>query len=184
MQFPKSVKIDTETSDLTPGDDAGEILEIAVVISQGKECYNWKVKPRHIETASPRALEVNGYTPEKWADAGAEDIAIVLPRVLALLKGQVVVGQNIAFDMAFLEYACRTCGLDPREVLPDHRHRVDLVSLAFLVLTPAGLPKRSLEEVCEFLGVHNRAQHTAWGDAIALAECCDMLAQRTEAHGC
>src|SRR5258708_781182 len=50
-----------------------EIIEIGAVITNSDleviDEVDLKVHPRHIETAQARALEINGYTPDKWVGA-------------------------------------------------------------------------------------------------------------------
>jgi DNA polymerase III epsilon subunit-like protein len=63
------VFLDTETTGLYPGD--AEMLSMSMLDQQGntllkhpktgEPVYEMKVKPKHIETASPFALDVNGY---------------------------------------------------------------------------------------------------------------------------
>ena len=63
---------DIETSSLNP--ITGEILEIGFIIADSETFriygkFNFKCIPEHIETASKKALEVNGYDPKNWKDA-------------------------------------------------------------------------------------------------------------------
>jgi len=66
------VVIDTETTGLDPAKH--EVIEFAgikidPVTLEVIDTLTFKVKPLHIETAQSKALEVNGYTPEAWAEA-------------------------------------------------------------------------------------------------------------------
>ena len=54
----KLVFVDVETTGLD--ETRHEIIEIAVI--RGSQTYHRKVQPQHIETASPRALEINGFS--------------------------------------------------------------------------------------------------------------------------
>ena len=94
------IYLDTETTGLDPA--THEILEVAVVRELCHAPYNepgdithrWcrKIAPKHIETAEPVALKVNGYTAEGWA--GAVPFESVALELLELLKGGTIIGHN------------------------------------------------------------------------------------------
>ena len=92
--------MDTETTGVKHS--SHEIIEIALisyVISEAGErfvmkSFSTKVKPRHIERASPKALQMNHYSEAEWASA--PDIANVLPIVNEMIKkSDVMIGQNL-----------------------------------------------------------------------------------------
>jgi len=148
--------LDTETTGLDPIEN--EIIEIAVHIPTLNIHWVRKIKPERIETAHPKALEVNGYTPEKWEDAGTA--AEVLEEANKLLAGCVLLGQNISFDIGFYNAACKRLGIKPSY---DRRY-VELYTLAYIHLVPCGLNSISLHSVCKFLGLSNVGEHTAMAD--------------------
>ena len=152
----KIAVIDTETTGLDP--DTNEILEIAIYIPKDNLRWVRKIKPEHIETAHPKALEVNGYTPEAWEGAGSA--LEVLTEANKILKGCVPLGQNITFDIGFYKATCARAGLKPTF---DFRH-VELYTLAYIHLVPHGLNSLSLVNVCDFLGIGNEGAHTAMSD--------------------
>lgn len=92
------VWIDVETTGLDPL--VHEIIELTVRYEPRKGCANpaWhaKIKPEHIETAEPKALEINGYTEEKWAAGGARTAREVFEDFTfrAGLTNVIVAGQN------------------------------------------------------------------------------------------
>ena len=65
----KFVFVDTETTGLDH--TKHEMLEIAIVVIENgeKTTIERKIKPTNLETAQPKALEVNGYNEEEWAEA-------------------------------------------------------------------------------------------------------------------
>ena len=94
--------IDTETTGLDTS--VHEVIEVAIVKEHpdGRvEKWQSRIQPKNIEAAHPKALEVNGYTPEKWGEAPyLEHVAI---DIATMLKGCVIVGHNVGFDLDFLQ---------------------------------------------------------------------------------
>tara|TARA_Y100000114_G_scaffold89164_2_gene82677 strand:- start:2902 stop:3444 length:543 start_codon:yes stop_codon:yes gene_type:complete len=106
--------IDTETTGLDPINN--EIIEIAIKIIDTDAYENGKItdveyefegkfKIRCMETASPKALEINGYNEEEWKDAYSWSKP-ACERLLERLKGCVVVGHNVQFDIRFIREEC------------------------------------------------------------------------------
>lgn len=148
MSFPKlSVRprafVDVETTGLDPIEN--EMLEFAAL--KGDEILNFKIKPRRMHTAHPKALEVNGYKEENWGDA--LDIAEAAPKIAAFLKDAVIVGHNVRFDMDFISQFLKEAGVNVRL---DY-HLVDTVTIAYIKLVPLGLDSLSLKNVCQFVGI-------------------------------
>ena len=103
--------VDIETTGTNP--DIHEIIEIGAVNEVTGETLSLKVVPIHIHTADPRALEVNGYTPEAWKDAVTLGHALLRLKQFSI-NGRVLpfmLGYNVSFDRMFLEKAYRECGI-------------------------------------------------------------------------
>ena len=153
--------IDVETSGLTP--TVHEVLQIAVIRDDPTTGmvtrYETKIKPTRIGWAEPKALEVNGYTPEAWADSpSAKD---VLTELKPWLEDGILVGHNVAFDRAFLE-----------ELFARHKdsiklpHRtLDTYGLAYEHLAPCGLESLALDVIRKFLRWPLVGGHEAMRDA-------------------
>lgn len=160
-KIPVSVKpfawVDVETSGLDP--DHNDILEIAIVRldPDGEKVLHEKVVMERPENAHPKALEVNGYTPEKWADA--KPAVEVFPRVAELLTDCIIAGQNVRFDVGFINATCKRLGIDARV---DY-HLYDTCTLALEHLKP-WLESISLVPVCKALGIPTDQAHSAMGD--------------------
>lgn len=152
------VVIDTETTHLDP--DIGEIIEVSLMTSDGT-WLDLRVKPQHIETASPKALEVNGYTPGAWERA--EPPSEVVSRLTHLLAGRVIVGHNPHFDMRHLRVFYQRLGLEDTFHTFDRR-LIDTTTLAYEWLVPHGLESTSLQNICKFLQIDNAGAHTAFRD--------------------
>ena len=137
----------------TTGDDElkHEILEIGLLLVRQKDFEvidsgNWMVKPHHIETAIPAALEKNGYNENDWRDA--RELGEIMPEFSEKTKDAIFSAFNVSFDWAFIKNAFRTTGAVN---LMDY-HRFDIMTLAWA----AGgdkLERFNLKAVAEFFGV-------------------------------
>jgi DNA polymerase III subunit epsilon len=165
---------DTETTGLDP--DKHDIIEFAVTYLDG-ETVSHRVKPMNIEDADPRALQVNGYTEAAWVDAMAPgEAARLIPN---LLNYCVVVGHNIQYDLGMVR------GLFRKVEMAEPRFfgfpAVDTMGLACFLLTPHGLNRLGLKDVCEFLGIDPEDQvHRAAAGAQKCGEVYKRLLAATE----
>lgn len=105
--------IDTETTGLDP--ITNEIIEIALKIIDTDdmtceyECVR-KFKIRYMETASPKALEINGYNEDEWLNAYSWG-KVACESLLDKIKDCVIVGHNVEFDLAFIREECKRQGV-------------------------------------------------------------------------
>lgn len=162
--------IDVETTGLSR--DTHEIIELGLVLARMKDGalevvdeLDIKIQPKHIETAEPQALRVNGYNEADWLFATSLEEAI---KVFAeKTKGAIFVAHNLTFDYGFIEKAFEKTGT-PNEM---HYHKLDTISLAFGILhTNDDIGKLSLRVLCEKYGIENKKAHSAFADAYALYE--------------
>lgn len=162
--------IDCETTGLDP--TVHEVIEYAVILEEPDgtfQEFTAKVTPEYIERAHPRALEVNGYTPEKWV--GSVPSVQAAQEIGRLLSGDVVlVGHNVRFDSGFFTEMLKRAGVNVRI---DY-HTVDTITLAWEHLVPKGLTSLSLANVCKFLSV-TPGGHEALADARACRTVYHML---------
>ncbi len=162
--------VDIETTGIDR--DRHEIIELAVVLARMKDGMlvvedqlDVKIQPRHMETADPQALRVNGYTEADWLFAVSLEEALKL--FIKKTEGAVFFAHNITFDYPFIEKALKDCGLEHAM----HFQKIDTLSLAFGILhTSDDLGKLSLRALCEQLGIENKKAHSAFADAYALYE--------------
>lgn len=97
------VDIETTHFDWT----VGEIVEVCIWTSlDGGQTisnrYHTYIQPEHLERANPRALEVNGYTDEKWA--GAPRWVDVCDQIYRILEYGIFCAHNVNFDWYWLDY--------------------------------------------------------------------------------
>lgn len=151
------VVLDTETTGLDENEN--EMLEISIIRPDTSIILDTKIKPVQIETAHPKALEVNGYNEEEWADAPTwNEIA---PFVKEALTDVVILGQNVSFDMRFVNAWLKRTDVGNEGV---SYHTIDTATLAYEHLAPCGLQRLNLDAVCDFLGIPNDGAHRALAD--------------------
>ncbi len=168
--------IDLETTGLDP--KKHEIIELGCLIVKqipnpnGRgpnleviEELELKIKPKHLETAEPEALKINGYNEMEWL------FAVELEQAMKVLaektKDCIMVGQNVFFDWSFLKEAFEQTGIENKM----HFHRIDLISMAFAKLYhDQSLERYNLRALAEFFGVENSRAHTALADIKATFE--------------
>jgi len=139
--------------------EQGEIIEAAIINEKGTICFNQKILPEHIETASEEALKINGYDEAVWK-IEAIPWSEASERIIEELKGCLIVGIRPYFDMGFLR---AKADLD-REDFP-YYNLVDVSSLIWEHLCPP-CDRNSLNRACALLGVTNRDAHTALADVV------------------
>ena len=146
-----------------------EIIEIGCVITNPEleviEEFELKIKPENISSADPVALKVNHYNEEEWISA------LNLKEALNILcekaKDCIMVGHNVSFDSAFLEYA-----FNKNEIVNTmHYHKLDTVSVAWAKLhNDPDFERLSLHELCTRFDIKNERAHSALPDARATFE--------------
>lgn len=129
-----------------------EILEIGLVLVRPDtldivDTFEIKVKPEHIETASQKALEVNGYKPEDWANAIS--LKEAMEKYAEKTRDAVFAAHNVTFDWGFMDEAFKKTVVKD---LMDY-HRIDTWTAAHEKLRQAGLDKFSLQDLCLYLGI-------------------------------
>lgn len=170
IRRPTRLYLDTETTGLDPFQH--EVIEVAIVIEEVPEDPNavgtiiqtWcrKIRPTHIRAAHPKALEVNGYTPEAWEGSlPFADHADELATLLA--SAGCIVGHNPTFDTSFLKAAFAREGLGVR--IP--YHQIDTVTLAYAAWNWTGTgPGLSLDKIRDHLGIPKAGSHSALKDVL------------------
>lgn len=164
--------LDVETTGLNPYSQ--EIIEIAFLVEAppetpdgiGKILDRWssKVKPLHLGTANSKALQVNGYDPEKWKDAPT--FAEIAPKVARYLKqATVLIGHNPTFDTRFITAALEREGIFGVYI---PYHQIDTVTSAFMALNWM-IPndqKLRLDMLRDHFGIPKDDHHEAFKDVV------------------
>lgn len=168
--------VDLETTGLDPR--TCEIIEMAVIVFDKDtleivQTFETKVLPEHIETASEKALLINGYKEENWKDA------ISLKDAMEILKTHVdstqLLAQNVVFDHGFLETASHQTGI----ALDFYRPCLDLPSIAWATIPHDKVQSWSLKTLCAYLHIPPEdSVHRAMGGASAAFNCYIKLMNR------
>lgn len=169
------VFIDLETTGLNPLEH--EIVEMACLVADGQtfevsKKYIKKVKPEHIETATPEALKIFGYSPEAWENArSAKEI---LQEVNGLAPGGMLAGWNVSFDWWFLEMGFKKVGITSQF---DY-HLVDVMSIAYAKLwKEKEIEQMGLRKIAPYFGIKLGEEHGALEDITATYEIFRKLMQ-------
>jgi len=153
---------DIETTGLY--EDKNEIIEIGALIyspSEDKVVQEWekKVAPRHIETASPEALRINGYINNPESYKGSIKSALI--KFNSLAENCMIIGQNIKFDTRFLRYYMAEFDIKPSF----SRHtEIDLMAMAWPAVCDSNIEGLSLAHLCSHFNVSNVGAHSALVD--------------------
>lgn len=148
--------IDVETTGLNS--TMHEIIEIALIreSADGIHRFSTKIKPQHIEIASGRALEINGYNDAEWEDAPyAHEVAA---EIASIIEDCTLVGHNVQFDADFLEEMLYRC----EQPYKPKRRKVDTITLAHEHLHC--WPTHSLSSLRMFFGYSTIGEHRARKD--------------------
>lgn len=146
--------VDIETTGLNCA--VHEIIEICI-ITDG-QIFNSKIKPKRLQFADPRALEINSYNDKDWLDAPTFEA--IHKKIVRLLAGKTIAGHNPKFDIEFLNEAFAHVGSG---FVTGHRV-LDTVTLAYEHLYPIGLQSLSLDAIRVFLNWDRTNAHTALQD--------------------
>ena len=160
--------VDTETTGLD--DEQDELLEVAIVTEEvhPEDPYRampptfWAQKIKPVNPVPPEAARINGYTPELWADS--VPFTVDLARTIGdKLKGGILIGHSISFDIGFLTSAFRRVGAKPKF---SHRN-IDTIALAYDRWGIEGdIDQLSLDYLRTFLGIPPCTPHNALTDAM------------------
>ena len=151
--------VDLETTGLFP-QKHDRILEIGIVslTDDGEVEGEWTTLVNPQRDVGP--THIHGVTARDVLDAPT--FAEVATTVIASLAGRTLVAHNARFDTQFLDYEFERAGLGTRPPTP---------SLCTMQLSSSYLrgASRKLKDCCSAAAVEHAAQHTAAGDARAVA---------------
>jgi len=164
----KIVILDTETTGLDI--EQHEIIEVAAILYDQSsdeiiKTFERKAQPRNIKTASKKALEINGYKENK--KLYRSNIKGVVKDCIGFINGNMVMGQNIRFDISFLQKYCDEFGIknDFNFYVP-----LELSSMAWLIMRKSDELGLSLKRQCDYFGISNDGEHRALADCYRTLE--------------
>jgi len=161
---PTLVFIDLETTGLNPL--RSDVIEVAAMKVDEQtlavlDIFETRVRPAPGAYVEPRAVELNGFALDVWADAPSGER--VFPLLSDFLDGSRLVGHNPGFDWAFLKATYYRHGLPVPDV---DCHLLDTASLAWPLLRRGLVPSLSLRELCDHFGISNCGAHHALRDVV------------------
>jgi len=169
------VVVDVETTGTSRlgGDRVTEVAAVVVRDGRPGETFHSLINP---ERSIPRFItQLTGISWSMVKDAPRfRDVAGEFRTVLG---DHVFVAHNAAFDWGFVNMELERAGEDPLRA-----RRLCTVRLARRLLSH--LPRRSLDHVAAYYGVHVRDRHRALGDATATAHVLAHLLDDAFARGC
>jgi len=158
--------IDVETTGLLPG--YHEMIDIGIVMTdlEGEiiDSLFLRIKPNHPERLSPKAFEVNAFSPDRWEELGALSTTAAVDSIISFHKRIVkdkrvlMIAHNCSFDLSFLDHLFRNVNKTWRELY--YYYVLDIPSIAW------GLGMRSLngDEIMSYYNIpdepHIAEQHT------------------------
>jgi DNA polymerase-3 subunit epsilon len=168
------VVLDVETTGAAPG--AAALTEIGAAAYRGGELlgtFDTLVQPGC--DLPPFITELTGITDDMlWR---APSPALVLPRFAEFVGAAVVVGHNVAFDLAFLDEALAACRCPPL-----HNPVVDTLALARRMVRDV-VPDCALATLAASLRLEHRPRHRALADALATADLLHRLIEQAAGFG-
>jgi len=165
--------LDTETTGLKP--TYHEVIQVATIMcdSELNELgrFSFKIRPRWVERANKKALEINGFHPRTWnPDFYTHRKALKeLNRFVKKYSNEydeiIPSGQNTKFDTNFLVEEYNRSGV----LYPFSHLNLDLIDIVKIWEKDTGvrLKNRKLSTLSEYTGCINLNPHDALADAEA-----------------
>lgn len=166
--------IDVETTGGSPA--TSTLTEIAAATYRGGEClgtFQTLVDPGC--GVPPLISLLTGITDDMLI--GAPPVSCVLPSFLQFVRGSVLVGHNVSFDLSFLDAALRAEGRGPLD-----NTVVDTLALARRLVRPE-VPNCRLRTLATCLELEHLPSHRALDDVRATADLLHRLIERATGFG-
>jgi DNA polymerase III epsilon subunit-like protein len=135
--------------------------------------FEARLVPRRPELFDDYAKRVNGYDEAEWA-ATALDPATVAAELAHIADGTILIGQNVGFDIGFLEKTLAENNVKPTW----HYHKVDVMNLAWPFIKKGLLPGLSLNQLAEPFGLSQPEPHRAMSDVLLVQRVYQLLMER------
>lgn len=147
----------------TTGLDAGyhELTEIGFIHDKLGSA-NIQIRPKHLNRAQQKALDISGFQDDSWAEA--DDFHEVIPKIVEYMEDAILVGHNaIKFDLPMVLGNFEMYGYDTDRI---SKAVIDTQVLALTHLVPQGLKLLGLKPCMKFLNIEMEDHHTAYDDAL------------------
>jgi len=168
------VVVDVETTGGSPATAA--LTEIAAAKYQGGECVGELQSLVDPGCGVPPLISMlTGITDDMVL--GAPPVSSVLPSLLEFVRGSVIVGHNVGFDLSFLDAALGAGGYEP---LPNTT--VDTLALARRLVRP-DVPDCKLRTLASALRLEHLPSHRALDDVRATADLLHRLIEYATGYG-
>lgn len=153
------IVLDFETTGLDP--ELHEIIEVgAIKVThdlQEIDRFEKKLAPKHIHTAQPEALAVNGYTEALWAQGGRIGPILGAKMFQEFSRDCILCAWPIGFESEFLDaWFENTFTKNLMEYRERDYYCIDIPSIAWAVLPD--LEKPSMSTVSAYFGVAQEAK--------------------------
>jgi DNA polymerase III subunit epsilon len=166
--------IDVETTG--GGPETCALTEVAAAKFRGGEClgtFATLVDP--CDTIPPFITALTGISDDMVRDAPS--VPGVLPAFIEFVRGAVLVGHNVSFDLSFLNAA-----LEDNDRLPLENVVVDTLALARRLVDPE-VPNCRLATLAAGLDLEHRPAHRALDDVMATADLLHRLIEDATGFG-
>lgn len=170
---------DTETTGLNH--QKHEIIELAFISYLYSDFgdryvlkkFESKIKPKNIHLAESEALAVNGYDEKKWENA-PEFTEVYETCLKAFEDSDLMLGQNLIFDLRFFNEMCKRNNLRP----PNYPPYLDSKAVADRLVNEGWIQKSSMDYLCEHYKIESNGRaHTALVDCERTIKVWDKLQQ-------
>ena len=163
------IAFDLETTGLNIETD--EIIEIgALKVRDGKVCERFIEFVKPTKPISSMITEITGITNEMVSRA--RNTEVIIRDFLQFCNEDILVGHNIMFDYKFIKMYARKLGLS------FDKKGIDTLKIARKV--HKDMSSKSLEALCTYYQIENKAAHRAYHDALATAKLYHILAHEYE----
>ncbi len=163
----KIIVLDTETTGLDILKH--EIIQLGYIIVNLSEADNsikileereFLIAPQRIESASPEALRINGYTKDKWR--GSVPFSKCVSQIrLAIESCDLMLGQNLNFDLRFIKQSFVNLNYLP----PKFPNYIDTKRMAQTLVERKVIKSTSMDKLCEHYKISSDGRtHTALVD--------------------
>lgn len=168
---------DTETVCIKPWHAVDCLLSLSMIKdfsdgSSSRKDYKFKMKGQKLNYVDPKALEINGYSQEKWQDA--VDFEDVAHEIAEFIHDCTLIAHNIDFDLchlrnAFLENGWQQLSTWSKDMKKEHKEKLYTLGKPFIctqALSYLHLPckSQSLNSLREHLDISTSRAHSADSD--------------------